>query len=412
MKKYKKKFNVLKLLRSLLIIAIVIFLGLRLFVNFILTDNLTYKAKYDELNLESTYSGVIFRKEEIINTNASGAIKYFVNEGEKIKKGYKVAEITHEKVEEDIVSEKSESDLIEFQKKIKIDISVIDGEIDSLKQRILESVDEKNYVQLSDLKNKLLLKLDKRSLIEKNKKLIDNGSSSFKESYIGNANANVGDKVNFYSPISGIVSFYIDNLEPNLTIENIYNINYSELMDRDFSLKSLTSSRLAAKSPVYKIVDNSLWFLVCVIDKKDLNFYDKNQKIVAMIDSNKLDARVADVFVSSDKAALVLKISQQYEDFYKKRFVKATIIRNNFNGIKIKNTSIVSKNNVLGVYILGINNKANFRPIKILGKDDKYSIVKDGYIYIDDENKRVRTIDLTDEIVIDAASVKEGDKIY
>lgn len=394
-----------------MILSAIIFFSLKFFVNLFLVDELTYKAKYDELNLEKEYKSIIFRKEIIVNTNVSGSIKYFVNEGEKVKKGYKIAEIEHDNSNDDVV-EKVETDVVDFKKKLLIDIKKMDDEIEELKNRIFLMVEEKNYLEVSKLKEELLLKLEKKNRIENNKKLIDIGSSSFAEKFVGKENLNIGDKVNFYSPISGIVSFYMDKLEPNLTIENIYNLNYSEILNNKPTLISLTSNRISEKNPVYKIVDNSLWFLVSIIDKEEINYYDKNQKVSVIIDSDELTATVADVFETDEEAALILKFSEQYKDFYKKRFVDAKIIRENYQGLKIKNSSMTYKDNIVGVYILDIDGRAIFRPIKILGKDKEYSIVKSGYFYDIKTSEKTKTIDSSDEIVIEASKYSEGDKVY
>lgn len=413
-KSKKKSINYFKLLRSLLIIGVIIFFTGKLIIASLLAGDKTYRPKYDQLNLNEVYQSVIFRKEIMVHTKSSGPVKYFVNEGDKVKKGLKIASVTHEDSNtEEVVQSDDTPNIQEYQQMIQVDIDALDEEIKSKVDQINVNIEEKNYILVSQFKDELLLLLDKKKTLLSNKKLIDKGDSSFKETYVGGGNTAVGAEVSFLSPEPGIVTFNTDGLESSLTIDNIYNINYDVVLQSGANVTSLTSSRITAGNTVYKIVDNSAWFLVSIIDSKDLNLYEKNKKIDVEIDGQRMEASIVDIYPTGEKGALVMKITEQYADFYRKRFVEAHVIRDNYQGLKIMNSSIVDKSGVLGVYVLGLDNKAVFMPISILGKDDEYSIVKDGYIYleVDGEQVRKKTVDLTDVIIKNGSEYKDGDKV-
>lgn len=409
-KRARAKFR--RFMRTLLIIAIIIYVIVRLVVASYFSSEKMYEPKYDLLNLNETYKSIIFRKETMVSSNSTGPVKYLVNEGDRVKKGLKIASVTHENSEASAVVEEV-LDIASYQDLIRLDIEGIESEILDTVENINLQLDEKNFLLVSQLKNELDILLAKKKTMLSSKKLIDKGDSSFKESYVGGGNTQVGAEVNFYSPESGIVTFNSDGLESALTIEKIYNINYEAVIESEVATKSLTSNRIIAGNPVYKIVDNSAWFLVSIIDVEDLNLYERNQKLVVEIDKQKLNGVIADVFPSASKGALIIKLTEQYSEFYRKRFVDAQIIRDNYQGLKIENSSVVENNGIIGVYVLGLNNKAVFKPITILGKDDKYSVIKDGYIYIDEDGERVRkkTVDLTDSVIKDGALYRDGDKI-
>lgn len=411
-KQRKAKARFRRFMRTMVIIGVILYVIVRLVVSSLLSSEKMYSPKYDMLNLNETYSSIIFRKETMVSSNSTGPVKYLVNEGDRVKKGLKVASVTHENSEVSSFVEET-LDISSYQDMIRLDIEGIETEILDTVEKINIQLDEKNFLLVSQLKNELDILLEKKKAMLSSKKLVDKGDSSFKESYVGGGNTKVGAEVNFYSPESGIVTFNSDGLESALTIEQIYNINYEAVIESEVATKSLTSNRIIAGSPVYKIVDNSAWFLVSIIEVNDLNLYERNQKLEVDIDGQRLSGVIADVFPSGSKGALIIKLTEQYSEFYRKRFVDAQIIRDNYQGLKIENSSIVEENGVIGVYVLGLNNKAVFKPITILGKDDKYSVIKDGYIYIDENGERVRkkTVDLTDAVVKNGALYRDGDKI-
>lgn len=411
-KQRKARARFKRLMSTLVIIGVILYIIIRLALSSYLSSEKMYSPNYETLNLNETYNSIIFRKETMVSSNSTGPVKYLVNEGDRVKKGLKIAAVTHENSEINAVVEES-LDISSYQDMIRLDIKGIETEIVDTVEKINMQLDEKNFLLVSQLKNELDILLEKKKAMLSSKKLIDKGDSSFKESYVGGGNTKVGAEVNFYSPESGIVTFNSDGLESALTIEKIYNINYEAVIESEVATKSLTSNRITAGNPVYKIVDNSAWFLVSIIEIDDLNLYERNQKLVVDIDGQSLNGVIADVFPSGTKGALIIKLTEQYSEFYRKRFVDAQIIRDNYQGLKIENSSIVENDGIIGVYVLGLNNKAVFKPITILGKDDKYSVIKDGYIYIDEDGERVRkkTVDLTDSVVKNGALYRNGDKI-
>jgi putative membrane fusion protein len=411
-KQRKARLRFRRLIRTVVIIGLILYVIVKLVVSSFISSEKMYSPDYDTLNLNETYSSIIFRKETMISSNSTGPVKYLVNEGDRVKKGLKIASVTHENSDVSSVVEET-LDISSYQNMIRLDIEGIETEILATVDKINIQLDEKNFLLVSQLKNDLDILLEKKKSMLSSKKLIDSGDSSFKESYVGGADVKIGAEVNFYSPESGIVTFNSDGLESALTIEQIYNINYEAVINSEVASKSLTSNRIIAGNPVYKIVDNTAWFLVSIIDVDDINLYEKNQKIEVAIDDQKLSGVIADVFPSGSNGALIIKLTEQYSEFYRKRFVDAQIIRDNYQGLKIENTSIIEENGVIGVYVLGLNNKAVFKPVAILGKDDKYSIIKDGYIYIDVDGERVRkkTVDLTDSVIKEGSLYRNGDKI-
>ena len=67
----------------------VISLGIDLFYK----EQATYLVSVGNLNIENEYQALVLRNELIVDTNLSGKIAYFANEGEVIEKNHQIAEI-------------------------------------------------------------------------------------------------------------------------------------------------------------------------------------------------------------------------------------------------------------------------------------------------------------------------------
>jgi hypothetical protein len=92
--------------------------------------------------------------------------------------------------------------------------------------------------------------------------------------------------------------------------------------------------------------------------------------------------------------------------------VELRIVRENFQGKKVRKSSIITLEGVSGVFVLDMDRRALFRPVKILGYNEDFAIVKDGYLTVTSEAgpERVKTLDVRNMVLIDPNGVKPGDK--
>lgn len=411
------KIKWFKLIRSLLIIILVVFFAVKFALGTLFKENLTYELAYEQLNIEKTYNTILFRNETIVYSNSSGNIKYFVSEGEKVKKGQKVAEIYFNSQisgEESgaVVTGDTES-MMAPSEIIEVNIEEINQSIDQLLAESITAIDEGDYLKAASLKQDLILRLEKRNRLEANKSLVNN-KSSFSQQFVGSGDLGEGESLNLYSPYAGIVTFSVDNFEENFTIEEIYNIDYSTVMNQSIGLSAVSSDLVYKNSPVYKLVEPSTWFMVSIIEKDEINTYEKDKVVTVNIGEAVVKGIVADVFESGEHGALVTKFTEQFPEFYKLRKVDAVITRENYQGLKVKKSSITTKEGQNGVMILGIDNTATFVPIKVIGYNEEDAVVADEFFYIgsDDDKKRVRTLDRFNEVIIEPDRFREGDKVY
>lgn len=372
-----------------------------------------YEVTYDTLDIDKTYPSVIFRRETLVRSNVGGMSAYAAEDGSRIKRGEKIMEIQSDGQTAAASVEEVQLTSVKIDEMLTVDIDNLNKEIEQIQVSIHEEAALQNFERVAELRKDLMLKLDKKVKLLDDKSLLRKGASSFKQAYVGSLEAVEGELVEFFSQDAGIVSYETDALEQTLTIENLYTIDYAKLMSNPQAvMKDLTTEIVAPGSIVYRLIDPSAWFIAAQISKEEIDLYEKDKVLDVEFDGTKIVGSVADVFESGGNGILVVKINELHPAFYTKRFVDVRIVRENFQGLKVLKSSIVTMEGTIGVFVLDIDHRALFRPVKILGYNEDYAVVKDGYLTSDAESgsERVKTLEVRNLVLIDPTGVKSGDK--
>lgn len=372
-----------------------------------------YEVTYDTLHIDKNYAAVIFRRETLVRSNVGGAAAYAAQDGSRIKRGEKIMEIQSDGQTATAVPTSDTLTSIKIDEMLTVDLEKVNTEIQQLEKQIHEASSGQNFERVSELKRDLMLKLDKRVKLLDDKSLLRKGASSFKQAYVGSLEAPEGELVEFFSQDAGIVSYSSDGLEQTLTIENLYTLDYEKLMNGAAAVqKDMVAATVAPGSMVYRLIDPSVWFLAAKIEKEEIDLYEKDKMLEVEFDQTKVMGSVADVFESGGKGILVIKVNELHPAFYTKRFVDVRIVRENFQGLKVRKSSIVTLEGTTGVFVLDIDHRALFRPVKVLGYNEDFAIVKDGYLTVTAESgpQRVKTLEVRNLVLIDPAGVRPGDK--
>ena len=398
---------------SMLILALALSaIGMMVYRTWYLKET-AYEVNFDTLNIDKTYQAVIFRRETLVRSNVGGTAAYATEDGSRIKRGEKIMEIQSDGQTASALESSEALTSVKIDEMLTVDIENLNKEIEALDKMIHQESALQNFERVAELKQDLMLKLDKKVKLQDDKSLLRKGASSFKQAYVGSLEAVEGELVEFFSQDAGIVSFRTDALEQTLTLENLYTIDYQKLMsNKSVTLRDLTTELVTPGSIVYRLVDPSTWFIAAQITKEEIDLYEKDKVLDVEFDGKKIVGSVADVFESGGNGILVIKINELHPDFYTKRFVEARVVRENFQGLKVRKSSIVTRDNVTGVFVLDIDHRALFRPVKILGYDEDFAIVKDGYlsVEVDGALTRVKTLEARNLVLIDPTGVKPGDK--
>lgn len=384
--------NKYKFIRFIAIIAVLLYLIYRFLVGFLVDQETTYIAKFDQMYLENKYDGLIIRNEKMFTSDINGEIQYKVNEGEVVKKGQVIANVTTKQSNQEQVRNHN----IENEETVREDlIREIKAEIESIKDEITLAVEKKAIDQINSLEDKLISRLDYLNKLE------NSSIENFNLEEVSNRNQVDSNNNYFYSNYSGIVSRSFDGLEKTLTLSNLYIVDYSDIMNREINKVVKKSGDLQIGENVYKIIDNYVFYVAYIIPFEDIKLFKNTLKnVIVEIGDKKVNARVYDSFENQSNGILVLEINEMFEDFYEKRKVSNIVTSDKFKGLKIHNDSIVNYEGQAGVFRVSPDYEPEFVPIRILNTFEEYSIISESYFYdyMNEDKKKVNTIAVNDEI--------------
>ncbi len=394
--------------RSIILLGLIGYVIYRLAMGFLLETDKTFTAVYEKIDIPQVSDAIIFRNELVVHTNIGGDIRYNAVEGDRVKKGLKVADITRATVEEPLEGSSPEETDQSVQA-LTVTEDQIEEQIALVVEQLLIARTAGDMGLTTDLKEELDLKIERKNMLGE----MVESSQGYAAAYVGTGAE--GQTVSFYSPKSGIITYYSDGMESILTTDNLYKLDYEAIMDQPINVRNLTAEQVQKGAPVYKIVDNSVWMMVALVDRKDLNLYEQGRRVVIEMDEERVNGTISKVFETGERGAIVLKITEQMSQFHRQRLVTANVIREQYQGLKIPRSALITQDDITGVYMLGLDNRAVFKPVSVIGYHEEFAVVKTGItidVLEDGETVQRSTIEINDEVLIDGAQYREGDTIY
>jgi len=403
--KNKNKSNIVKVLIVLLLISFILYYIDNLKVNI---DS--YTAEIDTLEEKIKTKAIVIKDEEVYFSDYAGNIKYYFEEGDRVKNGALLATIylnsqaskineEIDKIERAIISKESNLD---SENNVEV-INCIEEEIQNL---ILENNKEEALRIIEAYKNQINYKneytnLSLEKLKEKEKVLI----SSLSE-----------NNINIYSRKSGIISYQIDNVENIYTIEKLDRYNSG-----DYNLLEIKKNiirqddKVSYGDPVIKITNNFNWYLLL-----NTEISETIEEESLSVRLNKIEDIVKTQIYKKNKAGnktfLILNVDKYFNEFINDRYIDVELILDKYEGIRIKNSSIAKKDNKKGVYVIGASKIVRFYPIKPRGVGEEYMIIDEGSSHtinsrgqIKINGKNYYTVKLYDKIISNPDDVKEGE---
>lgn len=385
--------------------------------------NKTYIGEYGKIEAIVSTEGIIVRDEEVIKHLGGGEILLLVKEGERVRKGQKIANIhfnhLDEKTTKDLEIINLRIDSIKDQQAgrqfFQKDIEKIENDILAITKEIQQYITSGNYEKVYKLKNELSLLIEKKSIIYGEKSFSGKNLEQLEQQ-----KKSLEDKINasvevVYSEYPGIIAMGSDGLEGLLTLKGLDDFSIQQYETLKNSIKSTNSDHDKDEELFLRIIKDHKWSIITTLKEKDVQDL-KDGKVVKLRqrgDSKEYKTVVRKIIKNQEEAIVVLDLTEFMKDYYNKRVISFDLVKSSIEGIMIPNSAIIEKDNKLGVFRLDINGFARFVPIKVKGSNKEYSIVYSGYFDEDDhgEMKKVNTINYYDEIVEVANKTNEGDKI-
>lgn len=368
----------------IIILSVIVYNGALAIIGIFDEGGVSYPAKLDKLTLSADAKAVFFRNETYVSSGSGGNIDYFVAEGQRVKKGEKIAELTS--------LGGSETYSAEDSPEILIDIESIMSEIEVLEAELAYNIKNNNLGEISRIKRELELRQNR---------IIMGGEMTPVSNEAIRSEERVSGKISFYSPMAGVVSFYSEDNYMDYAIENIPLIDYDKVLNDSYSVTSDTISR---NSVVFKMVDNYSLNVVALIDPSLETGFKTGDSVQLNIEEDIVDAKVEYLFRNNDKIAMVMTVDHYFEDFQKIRVKDITIQSEAFEGIMLRRTSLLYEDDVLGVHVMELDGSEKFVPVKLKGMNEDYAICYvDYFSELSEEGdlQKVRTIQLHDEIAIE-----------
>lgn len=221
--------------------------------------------------------------------------------------------------------------------------------------------------------------------------------------------------VKHYSQQKGIVSYYYDGLEGVYTPENMQTITEAdlELTDEEkqtYAVRECSQDIVESGSPIFKIVDNKEWYLVCWLSAAEAEDIEAGRSItVEFVDGKQLKMKVMQVNPQGQNRQLILSCNRYYEKFDRIRSGTCRLIKSSKSGIIVDSDSIVEEDGQKGVYVMSKQlDEASFVPVKVLLSHGDKTVVEKNY-FINAEGQKVSTVENYDEILKKPPTAEEAE---
>jgi len=379
------------------------------------SSNDTSIVQYGNIKVVHNLDCIIVRNEKVITSNMEGNIKYLVQQGEKVENGYNVVEISKNTVDEttrnklEVINKRIESINENSNLLFQDDVNKLDSEINLTIGNIKKNIARDDLFKVETLKNELYNKLKKKRIIAGDKSFAGKNIEALKvEQQLFEKKIN--DSMGWVSsPNAGVVSYLIDGYENLLNPKNIQVLEWDNLINIK-EASDIRKNEVIHSQPIFKIVDSHKWYMIAQLKHEESEYYKVGKDVTFKFPSNNINGSIINIRKEENYDLVIFELSEYTDNFLSSRKINVDVEVVNYEGLKINNDSIVKKNGEPGVYILGINRQTRFKPIQIIGTDDKYSIVRSNVFNKTDGDKvvSIETINIFDEVVRNAEKVEEG----
>ena len=402
----KPKVNIFKLiLIGIIFIAIIVYVLYNI-IGLIQRPADLFVVEYGKISAEEDCTGVIIRDEIVISgENERNGLVQIISEGERVSKGESVFryyvnnenELNNNIKELDIKIQEA----LDGQNNIySNDIKVLENDIDNYLEKIRRTND---ISKLKEYKKSINYSITRKA------KII--GDLSPSGTYIKNLiserttlESELNSEVEYVkAPVSGIVSYRIDGVEEEFSVEDLQSIT-KEKMD-NISLK--TGQIVATSNEKGKIINNFYSYIASILTSENA----KNSKVgdtvtLRLVTSKDVRAEIVRKKSLDDGQVLVVfKITKGVEELINYRKISLDVIWWSDKGFKVINSAIRYENDIPYV----IKNIAGYEYkiyVKTISSNDTYTIVTNYTAeeykqlnFTDGEIRNMRKLTIYDEIL-------------
>jgi len=402
------KLNIKLLIATIIILIFVICFVYNIIALFINPTD-TFMIENGEVSSEEENIGYVIREEKLFQgENYKNGIYQIKAEGERVAKGDPIfryytnnEEKLVEKIEE--LDLKIQDALEQNQNNIySSDIAVIDSQIE---EKLMKISKTNNVSKILEYKKEISDSLTKKAKLT--------GELSPSGSYIKeliSKRSEYEEQLNSGSEyieatISGVVSYRVDGLEEQLTINNISEITEEYLEN----LKLKVGQTIPISDECGKIINNYYCYIATSTEAEEAKQLKVNDSIQIVL-SNGDEIKAVVSHISEQKSGarlLILKITKDVEELINYRKISFEIIWWSAEGLKVPNSSIAKDEKGMSYIVRKRVGYTDNILVKVLKEAENYCIIENYTSlelkelgYSTSEIKNMRSISLYDEILL------------
>lgn len=200
---------------------------------------------------------------------------------------------------------------------------------------------------------------------------------------------------------NGVVSYYIDGLENVLTPEKMTSLKPEDVETATTDVTSTKREEAVKGDPLYKMVDNTNWYVVFWVGEDDIVKYKKDGPVYLELPKGEIKGKTKEILDNGDSWFVILQFDRYYKDMPRIRKIDTSVITAKYEGLVIANRSITARDGKTGVYVKDINGEYDFTPVSVITSNGDYSLVESSFYYEDTDkgSVKVSTVNAYDEIL-------------
>ncbi len=402
-KKIDKK-DIVKMLIPLIIVALFIYVIYKI-ISLIVIPTDMFMVENGTISDEESSVGYVIRDEKIAKgNNSNNAMIQIKAEGEKVAKGSQVFRYASETEDEinskiDDLNAKIQEAMLGQNDLFSSDIKAIENQIETK----IDGLKTKNDIQeISEYKKDINTYITKKSKIA--------GDLSPAGSYI---NELIEERESYHkklrenseyvtAPMSGVVSYRVDDLEEVLTPNNFESLNKDSLQE----LNLQTGQIVTTSSEKGKIINNYECYIATILECEEAMEAVVGKKVILRLSTqDEVNATISYKAKQDNKSVLmVFKITDCVEKLIDYRKITFDVIWWRYEGLKVPKSAIYYDNGLSYV----VRNRGGYQDkilVEILKENDNYCIVGNY------ENEDLKNLGFTTKDIINMKKISIYDEI-
>ena len=379
MKRLKKHQKIITIILAIIVLIYVVYAMCLLIAN--PTD--IYILTQGTLSEEDETVGYIIRDEQVIkDENHENGIYALIPEGQRVAKNEYIFRYYSEEEKET----KQKINELNYQIEEKID------NINKL-TNYQEIIEYKNYID-----SLISKKINYIGEITENKEIkqLIKERKQLEEQLTNGAEYKT-------APISGIVSYRVDGLEEQLSVNNLSEINSEKLEN----IEIRTGQIIASSNEYGKVIDNFKCYIVAVMDSEMAKQAEVGKTVTIRTSSGEeCNAKIIQINEESGKRTIIFQINKMTEELINHRKIAIEVIWWNKSGYKVPNQVLIEEEGLY--YIMKKKSGTETKMlVKIEEKTEKFSIISSYSAkelqelgYNENQIRNYKKINNYDEIII------------